>query len=260
MTALSVRRPKRPSALPEKKSMRRSLIWSERTSRPDLPTFRVRSPSDAAAIAAGPRAGAAARLLVAATRTSSRHMPTAHRAMRSGLSISRFRGLTGLADGLARCALRVTPAAIRPNSWVPRSPPRRRELSDGALYRSAFPPQTAREVMSPVEAGLLVDGALGPRDGREALVGDRLPALDRDAVRPLFEPLLGAADRREVVAQPVRQAGVALVLEELGPGVAEVLVDVRQLLVADPGQQPLDLLLDALARLGEQLSGAVVVH
>src|SRR5215208_2314769 len=138
--------------------MRRSLIWSERTSRPDLPTLRVRSPSDAGA-------GAAARLLVAATRTSSRHMPTAHRAMRSGLSISRFRGLTGLADGLAPCALRGTPAAIRPNSWVPRSPPRRRELSDGALYRSAFPPQTAREVMSPVEAGLLVDGALGPRDG-----------------------------------------------------------------------------------------------
>ena len=61
----------------------------------------------------------------------------------------------------------------------------------------------------------LLDRALRGRDGLEALVGDRLAALDREPVRARGEPLLGTLERRELRLEVLRAAGVELVLIEV---------------------------------------------
>src|SRR4051794_4230668 len=114
--------------------------------------------------------------------------------------------------------------------------------------------------MSPAEAGLLLHGALGPRDRFEALVGNRRAALDREAVLPFLEALLRALDGGELVAQPPGEAGVALVLEQLGALVGHVLVQVGELVVAEARRQPHELLLDARASLLQQLCGTLALH
>ena len=99
------------------------------------------------------------------------------------------------------------------------------------------------------EARLLLGRALRPGNRLEAPVGDRLAALDGDAVGALLDPLLGPLDRLQVVLQPLDQRLVALVLEQLRARVGGVLVDVararrrRRRGRAQRGE----LLLDALA-------------
>ncbi len=61
---------------------------------------------------------------------------------------------------------------------------------------------------------LLLDRQLGGREGLEALVGDRLAALDRDAVGAGAESHLGALDGGEPPLQVLEPAGVELVLVE----------------------------------------------
>ena len=72
-----------------------------------------------------------------------------------------------------------------------------------------------RELPPAVEALLLGDRALGRRHGLEPRVGDRIAALDREAVRPVGEALLGALDGRELGAQVHGLAGVELGLVQL---------------------------------------------
>src|SRR5215210_4961412 len=50
-----------------------------------------------------------------------------------------------------------------------------------------------------VEARLLLDRALGRRHDLEALVGDGLAGLHREAVGALLQPSLGSLDRRELL-------------------------------------------------------------
>ena len=63
---------------------------------------------------------------------------------------------------------------------------------------------------------LFLDGPLGCRHGLEALIRDRLAALDGEAVRSGGETRLGALERVKVFAQVVRKTLVELVLVEVG--------------------------------------------
>src|SRR5881392_2433374 len=57
-----------------------------------------------------------------------------------------------------------------------------------------------------LEAALFLDGALGERVRLEPVVGNRVAALDREAVFAVGEPLLRALERGELVAQLLAQA------------------------------------------------------
>src|SRR5438067_2323681 len=106
-----------------------------------------------------------------------------------------------------------------------------RPRSSRSPGRSSSPPR--------LSSGSLPDGSLlpalvprfflgGPLRGRvdlEPLVRNRGAALDRDAVGAGGEPLLGTFDRLELAAQSVGEAFVELVLVQLRPLVAEMLVD-----------------------------------
>ena len=81
---------------------------------------------------------------------------------------------------------------------------------------------------------LLLDGPLGCREGFEAVVRDRLVALDRPSVRTLLEPRLRPLDGAERLAQVVADAFVQLVGVELGRPVRGLvlickLADIRRL-------------------------------
>src|SRR3954447_10679608 len=106
---------------------------------------------------------------------------------------------------------------------------------------------------------LLLDGALRRRVGLEAGIGNRLATLHREPVRAVGQPLLGPLHRRELLAQAVGQAFVAFVLVQVGTGVPEVLVDVRELVVGlarEFGQR----LLDPIALGLEQLARPFGLH
>src|SRR5262249_35173901 len=75
---------------------------------------------------------------------------------------------------------------------------------------------------------LFLHGPLGRRECLEPPVGDRLAAVDRQTVRPVREPLLGASDGRELTLQILDPARVELVLVE----VLRVLVARLEALVA----------------------------
>src|SRR5438034_11214223 len=128
-------------------------------------------------------------------------------------------------------------------------------------FRAEIPASRAQPQPSGalVVAGLLLDRPLGPRHGLQAVVGDRLAALHRQSEGALREPLLGPLHRRQLLAQALGQAGVALGLEQLGTVVGHVLVDVRELL-ARAGRQVGKGLLDARALLREPLGRAFGVH
>ena len=64
--------------------------------------------------------------------------------------------------------------------------------------------------------------ALGRREDLEAFVGDRLPALDREAVCSGGETLLGSLDGGELFAQVISQTLVELVLVEIGCEICRV--------------------------------------
>ena len=72
---------------------------------------------------------------------------------------------------------------------------------------------------------LFLDGPLGRRQGLEALIGDRLAALDGEAVRSGGETRFGTLERGKVFAQVLRETLVELVLVEVGsliPGIVRV--------------------------------------
>jgi hypothetical protein len=110
-----------------------------------------------------------------------------------------------------------------------------------------------------LEALLLLCGSLRPRHELQPLVRDRAATLHRDPVGPLLEAPLGALYRGELFLEAVRQALVALRLEDLRPLVGGMLVPVGELLVGlspEPGER----VLDAPALSGEQLACAVRLH
>ena len=61
----------------------------------------------------------------------------------------------------------------------------------------------------------LLDRSLGRRECLEPLVGDRVAADDRAAVRSRCQALLGSGDGRELFAEIVGAAFVELVLKEV---------------------------------------------
>lgn len=113
-------------------------------------------------------------------------------------------------------------------------------------------------MLAALECALLVDRALGRRCELEPLVRDRLAALDREAVRALREPRLGALDRSQLLAQVVAGPLVELRLVRLGREVRGVL-PVGELAVSlDPGGR--ERALDALTLRVQQLACAVGIH
>src|SRR2546425_3636396 len=93
-----------------------------------------------------------------------------------------------------------------------------------------------------LEPRLLLRDALGGRNRLEPLVRDRLPALDRETVRPLGEPPLRALDRLELGAEPLGEAEVQLLVVQLCRRIRG-LVLIRQLAGIDRaelGERPLD--------------------
>ena len=105
---------------------------------------------------------------------------------------------------------------------------------------------------------LFFGGALCSREDLEALVGNRLAALDREAVRAGCEPCLRAFDRRELLAQVGFEPLVELVLVEVGREVAGVDI-VGRLAVVDVCEAAKPAL-DAPALRLQELACAVRVH
>ena len=107
-------------------------------------------------------------------------------------------------------------------------------------------------------AGFFFDRALGGRNHFEALVRDRLSALDREAVGAGCEPRLRPFDGRELLAEIVCEALVELVLVQLGRQVARVLVVCLLAGVLMPArhQQPLD----PRPLGGQELACAIGIH
>jgi hypothetical protein len=106
--------------------------------------------------------------------------------------------------------------------------------------------------------GFLFDRPLGGGDSFEALVRDRLSALDRDPICPGGKTRLGALDRSQLFAQFIRQTRVELALVQLGRQIAWIHV-VRRLagvLTLQVTQRPFDP--GALG--GKQLAGSLWIH
>jgi dienelactone hydrolase len=111
----------------------------------------------------------------------------------------------------------------------------------------------------PLEARLLFGRPFGRRMRLEALVGDRLAAFYRDAVRPARKTLLGSLNGGELGRELVAKARRKLIVVELRPLVAQVLVSRRQFRVIGmclAGQRSLD----SLALAPKQVACAVTVH
>ena len=105
---------------------------------------------------------------------------------------------------------------------------------------------------------LFVSRQLGGRQSLEPVVRNRLTALDRAAVGPGGQPLLGSLDRGELLAEIVCEALVELVLIEIRCQVRRVIL-VRGLgvvLVPEPPESALD----PLALGSQQLARPVSVH
>src|SRR5437763_5025421 len=179
--------------------------------------------------------------------------------------------LTGLADGLAlkesRPAIHLRFAPTHP---VPPFPGHRPRGLSGVDGRDPSRPPGAKESHAArkmrrfrsaavVVARLLLDRPLGPRDRLEAVVGNRLAALHRQAVGAEDQTLLGALDRGQLLAQAAGEPGVALLLEQLGAIVGHVLVGMGELLPGARSQLG-QRLLEARALHGQQLGGALRVH
>ena len=107
-------------------------------------------------------------------------------------------------------------------------------------------------------SAFLVGRQLGRGEHLEPTVRDRLPTLDREAVRPGGQPRLGALDGLELAPQIVREGLVQLVLVEVGREVRRVVLvgGLAVVLARDPGQR----VLDALALGAEKLACAVGLH
>jgi len=105
---------------------------------------------------------------------------------------------------------------------------------------------------------LLVDRPLGGRQRLEALVGDRLAALDREPVRSGRKAGLGPLEGRKLLAEIVLQAFGELVLLEVGAEVrrVELVRFLAVVLVLEPAERPFD----ALALGLEELTCPVGVH
>jgi hypothetical protein len=107
-------------------------------------------------------------------------------------------------------------------------------------------------------ASLFFDRSLGRRESLEALVRDRLSALDRAAVGAGGKTGLGTLDGLELFPEVIRQTFVQLVLIEVGRQVCRIKL-VRRLagvLVPEFRERPLD----PLALSGQQFASALRIH
>ena len=107
-------------------------------------------------------------------------------------------------------------------------------------------------------ARFLFGRPLGCRESLEALVRNRLAALDREAVRAGRKTRLRTLDGGELFPQIVCKTLVELVLVEIGSLVGRIFL-VRRLagvLVHEPCERPLD----PLAFSGQQFAGPVRIH
>jgi len=123
-----------------------------------------------------------------------------------------------------------------------------------AVFQKAHSPVPALSVAR----ALLVGRQLGRRDRLEPLVRDRLPALDREAVRPRREAGLGPLHGGELLTEILREARVELVLVETG-GEARGIVEVGPLVVL-VAPEPRERVLDPLALGRQQLTCPIPVH
>src|SRR4051812_40028217 len=105
-------------------------------------------------------------------------------------------------------------------------------------------------------AGLLLDGPLGPGDGLEPAVGNRLAADHRLAVAPVLEAGLRPLDGLERAAQLRSDRLVAFGLVDLDGRVAGVFRLLTGLLCPDR----LELTLDPGSLLAEALARAFRIH
>ena len=105
---------------------------------------------------------------------------------------------------------------------------------------------------------LFFDGPLGRGPGLQALVRDRPPAFDGEAVRSGGKARFGALERGQVFAQVVRETLVELVLVEIGsliPGIVRV-GRISGVLVCALRKRTLD----PLALRGQQLTRPLRIH
>src|SRR6476646_10755790 len=126
------------------------------------------------------------------------------------------------------------------------------------IQRPPSHPSLQRASVGALEALLLLRGALGPRNCLEALGRNRLPALDREAVAAVLEPLLRAPDRLQLGSQLLGDSVVDLlfldrpaVVDQVRVGVDLVDLAAAHLpQIAERGLDPLALALQQLARMG----------
>ena len=144
----------------------------------------------------------------------------------------------------------------------------RRRAARGSARRSCSPTAASCAAASPhlqqapLEQALLVGGALGGGDHLEAPVGDGLAADDADAVGALGEALLGPLHGRQILAQLLDAAEVALEVRQVGGAVAVVGVVGEPLgrVGLELGVEPPQLVLDPAALGRQQLRCAGGVH
>jgi hypothetical protein len=128
-----------------------------------------------------------------------------------------------------------------------------REVNDraaAALLRAA----------AALPARLFLDRPLGRRPRLEALVRDRLAALDRKPVFPSCKSLLGPLYGSELFAKIVEPTGAEFVFVEVRRLIAEMLVAVAELRVFSARCEIGELALDARSLGGKQLTCASLVH
>ncbi len=110
-----------------------------------------------------------------------------------------------------------------------------------------------------LQAPLFFDGPLRGRIRLESLVWNRLTAFDREAVRPISETLFRSRHRLELPLEPLAEALIALLLEELGRLIRRMLILVGELAVRSDSQR-LELSLDSPPLGCEELLCSCRVH
>src|SRR5215211_466463 len=106
---------------------------------------------------------------------------------------------------------------------------------------------------------LFLGGPLGPRNRLEPRIRDRLPAFYGESIGALLNPLLRPLNRGELLAEPVRQPLVELVVVEVRGLVRGMLIEMGELGVVAP-RKVRERALDALAVAREKLACACFVH
>lgn len=108
------------------------------------------------------------------------------------------------------------------------------------------------------QSALFLHGPLGSREGLEALIRDRLTALDREAVCPCGQPVLGTLESLESFMKVGGEGFVDLVKIELCGQIRRLLKAGDLAVVLVPAMAEGALQLASLSR--EQLASAFNVH